>query len=207
MSGPVQIVLIVAAVGYLLVRRLLGEPAQAKRMLILPAVLTVVGLSVVAGQSTTPRAVLFLVVTVAISIALGALRGASVRISQRDGVAFIRYTWVTLVLWVVNLAVKFGANVVFGAVDAKDASTVGNSLLLTIGSGILAEGLVALYRALSAGHRVMWAQGRGGGPHRMSPMMDNLGRTMADRDADPYGDRGAAGWQHTRSDRIRDHRR
>jgi hypothetical protein len=192
MSGPVEIVLILAAVGYLLVRRLMGEPAQAKRMLVLPAVLSLIGLSDVSGQVTTPLSLLFLVATAAISVVLGVLRGASMRISQRDGLAFVRYTGITVVLWVVNLAIKFGANLALGAIDPKDAVPVGDSLLLTLGLGILAEGLVALYRALRSGHQVLWAQGQDGAPHPMSPMAD-----------DPR--RRALGW-NTRLDQHDDRR-
>src|ERR1700753_3833124 len=100
MSGPAEIVLIVAAVCYLLVRRMAGEPAQAKRMLILPVVLIAIGISDLSGHVSSSMSLLFLVATAAISVVLGALRGASVRISQRDGVAFVRYTGVTIVLWV-----------------------------------------------------------------------------------------------------------
>ncbi len=92
MSGPVEIVLILAAVGYLLARRVIGEPAEAKRMLILPVVLSLIGLSDVSGQVKTPLSLLFLVATAAISVLLGALRGVSVRVSQREGLAFLRYT-------------------------------------------------------------------------------------------------------------------
>ncbi|HWC80573.1 MAG TPA: DUF1453 domain-containing protein [Pseudonocardiaceae bacterium] len=186
MSGPVEIVLILAAVGYLLLRRVMGEPAQAKRMLVLPAVLTLIGLSDVSGVVKTPLSLLFLVATGAISVVLGALRGVSVRIYQRDGLTFIRYTAVTVVLWVVNLAIKFGANLTLGAIDPKDAGAVSNSLLLTIGIGILAEGLVVLYRALRHDQPVMWSRGQDGAPHQMSPFLDNVRRRMADRDGDPY---------------------
>ncbi|GAB3971674.1 hypothetical protein GCM10029978_047310 [Actinoallomurus acanthiterrae] len=205
MSGPVEIVLIVAAVGYVLVRRLMGEPAQAKRMLVLPAVLSVIGLSDVSSQVKTPLSLLFLVATVAISVVLGLLRGVSVRISGRDGLAFVRYTWVTVVLWLVNLLIKFGANAWLAAADPKDGGAVGNSLLFTLGLGILAEGLVVLYRALRAGHTVMWAQGQDGAPHRMSPFLDDLRRGLNDRGDGPYDDRAAA-W-NSRPGRTRDRRR
>jgi hypothetical protein len=205
MSGPVEIVLILTAVGYLLVRRMMGEPVQAKRMLILPVVLTLIGLSDVSGQARTPLSLLFVVATAAISIAIGALRGVSVRISERDGLAFVRYTGVTVVLWVVNLAIKFGANLVLGAIDPKDAGAVSNSLLLTLGLGILAEGLVVLYRALRTDHRVLWTRGQDGAPDQMSPFLDNLRRGPSNRDDDPYDDR-AAGW-NTRPDQLRHHRR
>ncbi|MGQ4514395.1 hypothetical protein [Streptomyces sp. DW26H14] len=201
MSGPVEIVLIVAAVGYVLVRRMMGEPAQAKRMLILPAVLCVIGLSDVSGEVTTSMSLLFLVATAAISVVLGMLRGASVRISQRDGLAFVRYTGVTVLLWVLNLAVKLGANFALGALDPKDAGGVGDSLMLSLGLGILAEGLVVLYRALRAGHQVMWAQGRDGAPHQSSPFLDDLRRNLTERGGDTYG-RG----REVRRVRLRDYR-
>jgi hypothetical protein len=179
MSGPVEIVLILAAICFVMVRRLIGEPAQAKRMLVLPAVLAVIGLTDVSGQLKTPMAAVFLVATAAISVGIGALRGASVRISQRDGLAFVRYTWVTVVLWAANLVIKFGADVVLKAIDPKDAGAVTSSLLLTLGLGLLVEGAVVLYRALRGDHRVMWTQGKNG---QMSPMLDNLRDSLSRRD-------------------------
>lgn len=181
MSGPVEIVLIVAAVGYLMVRRLLGEPAQAKQMLILPAVLTVVGLSTLSGEVKTPASLVFLVGTAAISVVLGLLRGTSVRISQRDGTAFVRYTAVTVGLWVANIVVKVGVNLALNAFDPQDAGGVANSTLFAIGIGILAEGLVVLYRALRAGHQVMWSQGKDGAPAQTSPLLDNIQRNLHGR--------------------------
>ncbi|WP_329457302.1 DUF1453 domain-containing protein [Streptomyces sp. NBC_01497] len=198
MSGPVEVVLILAAIGYVLVRRMAGEPAQAKRMLLLPVLLCAIGLSDLSGEVKTSMSLVFLVATAAVSVVLGMLRGASVHISQRDGVAFVRYSGMTVVLWVVNLAIKFGANIALGALDSKDAGGVSNSLMLTLGLGILAEGLVVLARALRDGHQVVWAQGQDGAPHRTSPTLDNLRRNLSDRD----GYTPAPRWE-TRRDRIR----
>ncbi|MGV9293180.1 DUF1453 domain-containing protein [Amycolatopsis sp. NPDC003676] len=184
MSGPVEIVLIVAAIGYLMVRRLIGEPAQAKQMLILPAVLSVVGLSTLSGEVKTPASMVFLVGTAAISVVLGVLRGMSVRISRRDGTAFVRYTAVTVALWVANIVVKIGVNVALDAFAPQDAGGVSNSMMLTIGVGILAEGLVVLYRALRAGHQVVWTQGRDGAPAQTSPLLDNIQRNLNGRPAE-----------------------
>ncbi|MFJ8914211.1 DUF1453 domain-containing protein [Amycolatopsis sp. NPDC102389] len=184
MSGPVEIVLIVAAVAYLMVRRMIGEPAQAKQMLILPTVLSVVGLTTLSGEVKTPASMAFLVGTAAISVVLGILRGASVRISRRDGNTFVRYTAVTVGLWVANIVVKIGVNVALDAFDPKDSGGVANSLLLTLGVGILAEGLVVLYRALRAGHQVMWTQGGDGEPGQTSPLLDNIQRNLGGRPAE-----------------------
>jgi hypothetical protein len=194
--------LIIAVVGYVLVRRMMGEPAQAKRMLILPAVLSVIGLTDVSGQLKSPVAVLFLVGSVAISVVLGMLRGASVRITERDGLAFVRYTWVTLVLWVINLAVKFGANLVFGAVDAKDAASVSNGLLLTLGLGILAEGLIVLTRSMRQGHQIVWTERQDGGLRQGSALLGNPGNRA---EAQPVAEWNTR--RDLRRDRRRDYRR
>ncbi|MFC4079704.1 DUF1453 domain-containing protein [Amycolatopsis samaneae] len=187
MSGPVEIVLIVAAVAYLMVRRLMGEPAQAKQMLILPAVLCLIGLTNVSGEVKTPLSLVFLIGTAVIGIVLGVLRGATVRISRRDDVAFVRYTAVTVVLWLLNIAVKAGVTYALDTFDPKDAGGVSNSLLLTLGLGILAEGLVVLYRALRGGHQVMWTQGGDGEPARTSPVLDTIQRELGRRDGRPAG--------------------
>ncbi|MFB7493117.1 DUF1453 domain-containing protein [Streptomyces sp. NPDC056161] len=179
MSGPVEVVLILAAVAYVLVRRMIGEPAQAKRMLVLPAVLAVIGLSDVSGAGHSLVALLFLAATAGVSLLLGALRGMSIRLSSQNGLVFVRYSGVTVALWVVNLVVKFGANLLFGALDPHAASAAGNSLLFTLGLGMLAEGLVVLARALRTDSRIAWAEGKGGAPHTMSPALDEIQRRIA----------------------------
>ncbi|KOG52793.1 hypothetical protein ADK38_44240, partial [Streptomyces varsoviensis] len=179
MSGPVEIVLIIAAVCYVMVRRLLGEPAEAKRMLILPAVLSLVGVSNVSGHHTGVASVVFLVATGGISVLLGVLRGVSIRLSNRDGLVFMRYTWVTVALWVLNIVVKIAANVTLGAVDPHVSDAAGNSLLLTVGLGMLAEGIVVLGRAVRTDSRVVWTVGKDGQPHTSSPLLDSLQQRFA----------------------------
>jgi hypothetical protein len=172
MSEPVEIVLIIAAVAYVLVRRLAGEPAQANRLLVLPGVLAVIGLTDLKDITLTGASVAFLVATVAAGALLGVLRGASVRLSERDGIAFVRYTWLTIVLWAVNLAVKFGANILLGIVDPHAGATAGDSLLLTLGIGMLCEGGVVLLRVLRTDSRIVWAQREAGQQLRVSQLTD-----------------------------------
>jgi hypothetical protein len=144
MSGPLEVVLIIAAVGYVLFRRLAGEPAQLKRMLVLPAVLAVIGVSDLHVAGQTPTSIAFLIGTTVLSLLLGALRGVSVRVEARNGVVFIRYTVTTVVLWVANLAIKFGGSFLLGAVDPAAAHAASTGLLFTLGAGMVAEGLVVL---------------------------------------------------------------
>lgn len=179
MSAPVEILLVVALVGYMLIRRLLGEPAQAKRMLVLPAVLTVVGLSSAQSVMHDPVQLGFLAVTTLLGVGIGVLRGLSVLVFVRDGIVHMRYTGITILLWVVNIATKLGGNFLLGAVDPH--ANGGNTLMLTLGAGLLMEGVVVLAKAMRTGGQVIWQQGRDGNPHRTSQWLDDLQSRLADR--------------------------
>lgn len=179
MSTPIEILLVVALVGYMLIRRLMGEPAQAKRMLVLPAVLTVVGLSSAQSVLHDPTQLGFLAVTTLVGIAIGALRGASVKVFVRDGIVNMRYTWITIVLWVVNIAAKLGGNFLLSSIDPH--ADGGNTLMLTLGAGLLMEGVVVLGKAMRTGGQVIWQQGRNGGPHRTSSFLDEMQSRVSDR--------------------------
>jgi Protein of unknown function (DUF1453) len=176
-----DVVLIIVAVGYVMVRRVKGEPAEAKRMLVLPAVLVALGFSDVSGAGHNPAALTFLIATAAISVVFGALRGLSTRLSEQDGIAYVHYTATTIGLWVLSLAVKFGLNFVFQAADPHAAAAAGNSLLLTLGAGMLLEGGVTLNRAVSTSSRIIWSKGKDGQPHTPSTFMDDLQKRRAKR--------------------------
>ena len=169
-----EVVLIIAAVCYVMFRRVMGEPAQAKRMLLLPVVLMALGFSDVSGAGHNPVAMAFLISTAAVSIVFGGLRGLSTRFSERDGIAQVHYTGATIALWVLSLAAKFGLNLLFRSADPHAAAAAGNSLLLTLGAGMLLEGAVTLHRAMGAGSQVVWSGGKDGKPHTTSRFLDDL---------------------------------
>lgn len=169
-----EVVLIIAAVGYVMARRVAGEPVQGKRMLLLPAVLVAIGFSDVSGAAHNSAALTFLIVSAAVSIAFGALRGLSTRLSERDGIAYVHYTAVTIALWVASLAAKFGMNLAFKAADPHAAAAAGNTLLLTLGAGMLLEGAMTLNRAVNTTSQVLWAKGKDGQPHTTSHFLDDV---------------------------------
>ncbi|GAB2864220.1 hypothetical protein GCM10027200_75800 [Lentzea nigeriaca] len=162
--------MIIAAIGYVLARRLMGEPAVGKRLLLIPAVLGVIGLTQISVHSAT--AVVFLVFSSAISVAFGLLRGLSVRTYEQNGIVMLRYTAMTIVWWAVSIAARFAAGFVMGLVDAS-AVQAGNGLMLGVGAGLLAEGLVVLSKAVRVRGQVVWSKGRRGAPHRTSPFLDS----------------------------------
>ena len=220
MSGPVEIILIVAVIGYILARRLMGEPAEARRMLILPLVLSIIGLTDLGKGSMSGIAIVFLVGSAAVSVLIGALRGLSVRVYDHNGIVFVRYTWLTIVLWVTNIVVKFGGNFLLAALNPAAGHQVSNGLLLTLGPGLLAEGLVVLAKAMRSEGQIVWQKGRDGRPHQSSGFLDQLQQQFrgnpgpqdynpGPRDYDggrPGYGIGRSGYRAARRDRRRDYR-
>jgi hypothetical protein len=189
-SGPIEIILVAAVVCYILIRRLMGEPAEGKRMLLLPAILTVVGVVDITKLTQTPVSVTFLVASAAFSMVLGLLRGRSIRLFPQDGLVFMRYTGVTVALWVLNLAGKFGANIILRVADPHAVASVSSGLYLTLGAGMLCEGAVVLVKALRTDGRIVWAKGKKGQPHTMSPFLDALQSRITGTDTDTDTDPG-----------------
>lgn len=151
--SPVTILVGVVAVGYVLWSRLRGQPLNARRLLVLPVVLTVVGVADLTGSSA-PRLsgtdVGFLAAGVAISVLLGVARGATIELYPNGGELWRRYRPVTVVLWVTLVAVKFVlAGIAFVAGASAGGGTHG--LLLSLGASLIAEAVVVGPRALSTG--------------------------------------------------------
>ena len=161
MTAPVEIGVIVVVVGLLIVRRLIGEPADARRMLLVPAALCLAGLSDLGQVAQSPLSVGFLLGISVVSVVLGVLRGASVRVHKRDDVVFMRYTMTTVVLFVANLGVKVGSGLLLGYIDPRAEHAVSSGLALTLGVGMLAEGVAILSKALRTGGRIAWGGGAG----------------------------------------------
>ncbi|WP_370949434.1 DUF1453 domain-containing protein [Amycolatopsis sp. cg5] len=179
MNGVTQLVLIIAVIGYVLVRRMLGQPAEAKRMLVLPAILVVIGLWNIESVTGSSIALIFLVVTTVIGIGLGALRGLSIRLYHQDDIVFMRYTWVTVLLWVLNIGVKVGAGALLATLDKSTDSN--SAMFVSLGLGLLAEGVVVLAKALRSGQQIVWKTGKDGAPHERSQFLDDLQRRVNGR--------------------------
>ena len=151
--APLTILLAVAAVGYVLLSRMKGQPLKLKRLVVLPAVLTVIGITDFTGSSVprlTPKDIAFLVVSVVISAVLGAARGATIELYPQQGELWQRYRRNTVGLWIALIATKLVLTVIAsGAGASKGGGT--NSLLLSLGVSLLAEAAIVAPRALSSG--------------------------------------------------------
>ncbi|MEV7024898.1 DUF1453 domain-containing protein [Kitasatospora sp. NPDC093558] len=140
--------LIAAVVIVVVVRRLSGEPLNARDLFAPPVVLTGIGLWTISRhQGLHATDYVWIAVGAALGVALGAVRGATVRVYERDGVLWQRYTWRTFLVAGISLAVMAGFAALaahFGlAADARPVQ-------LSIGVGFLGEALAVGYRALSS---------------------------------------------------------
>lgn len=184
--SPLTIVLAVAAVGWILWSRMKGQPLQARRLLVLPVVLMVLGITDLTGSSAphlTPKDIGFLAAGAAISAVLGAARGATIVIYPQAGELWQRYRPVTVVLWITLIATKLILMVIAGIAHAAAGGGT-SSLLLTLGISLLAEAAIVGPRALStglpfaAGHQdsASGQRSRPGDPSReLTPSQDERG--------------------------------
>jgi len=151
--SPLTIVLAVAAVGWVLWSRMKGQPLQAKRLLVLPAALTVLGITDLTGSSAphlTAKDIGFLVVGVGLSAVLGAARGATIELYPHGGELWQRYRPATVALWITLIAAKLIVMVIAAAGHASAGGGT-SSLLLALGVSLLAEAAIVAPRALSTG--------------------------------------------------------
>lgn len=151
--SPLTIVLVVAAVGYVLWSRMQGRPLKLRRLIVLPIILVVLGITDLTGSSAphlTSKDIGFLAVGIVLSIVLGAARGATIEIYSNQGELWQRYRRSTVGLWVALIAAKI---VLLAIAKSAHASAGGgtNSLLLALGVSLLAEAAIVGPRATSTG--------------------------------------------------------
>lgn len=182
----VDILLIVAGVGYLLVRRILGDIVQIKGLLLLPVVLTGVGLFQVDDLGALDLTTVgFVAVGIALSLVIGVVRGMTVHLGVRHGELWMRYRASTVGLWVLNFAVKGALIPVQVAFTKQSAAAATHTLPLSIGLGILAESAVVLLRAVRRDGTVVWEKGDDGKAHTPSPAFDRARDRMRAADGAP----------------------
>jgi hypothetical protein len=140
------ILLAIAAVGYIVYRRVEGRPVGGPRELfVLPVILVVLGGNDLTSSHPDALAVAAAVAGGAVSVALGALRGAVDRLSVRDGVPWVRWGGASILVLAANVAVKVIIDIAAVAMGA--GSVIDQSLVLAAGLALLGEAAVIWLRA------------------------------------------------------------
>ncbi|MFJ9692078.1 DUF1453 domain-containing protein [Kitasatospora sp. NPDC101183] len=140
---------IAAVVVVVVVRRLRGEPLNARDLFAAPVVLTALGLwSLAQHHGLRAGDYVWVGAGSVLGLALGALRGATVVLFEREGVLWQRYAGRTFLVAVLSLAVMAGFSLLAARCGlAADARPV----QLSIGVGFLGEALVVGCRGLASG--------------------------------------------------------
>ena len=198
--SPLTILLVVAAVGYVLWSRMKGQPLKLKRLLVLPVILMVLGITDLTGSSAphlSPKDIAFLVVGAVISAVLGAARGATIELYPQQGELWQRYRRITVGLWITLIAAKLIVLVIASAAGASAGGGT-SSLLLCLGVSLLAEAAIVGPRARSTGLPFATdhedSDGDRSGPSRSRPSLTTRSLVMAppqERPASRSADEGA----------------
>ncbi|WP_369184656.1 DUF1453 domain-containing protein [Streptomyces sp. Y1] len=149
MNGWVHAGLIAAVVVVVVIRRLRGEPLNARDLFAPPVVLTGLGVWALAqhhGLGVGDYA--WIGAGAVLGTAFGACRGATIRVHERDGVLWQRYTGWTLLVAAVSLAAMAGFAVL---AEHHGLAPDARPVQLSIGVGFLGEALVVGARALASG--------------------------------------------------------
>ena len=155
MSG-LEILAVVAIIGWIVFRQLRGEPLRGKRAVLLPAILTVIGFTDLHGHGGGSGSHLATADIVAITIGtagsaiIGLGFGAITRLEERGGHLWAQLPVYGLWLW---LGLFVWRGVAFVIADAMHAHVAASSstLLFALGVNRLAQAAVIVPRAMAMG--------------------------------------------------------
>jgi len=146
-----EILAVIGVVGFVIYQQLAGQAVQGRRLILLPAVLTVVGfIDLHSAKHLHPADIVWLTVGAIGSLLIGLAFGAITRLQERNGALWAQlplrglWLWAALIGWrvlIMALAYKSGAHVA--------ASTT--PLLFTLGLNRLGQAAVIYLRAMAAG--------------------------------------------------------
>ncbi|MGW3009950.1 DUF1453 domain-containing protein [Streptomyces sp. NPDC001219] len=141
--------IIAAVVIAVVIKRMIGEPVNAKDLFVAPAILTGIGvLSLIKKTDLTGTDLTWVSTGAVLGVALGALRGATVQLIDRGGVLWQRYTGRTFLALIGALAVTAGFHVL--AVKMGMHANA-RPLQLSIGVSFLGESLMVGRRGMTSG--------------------------------------------------------
>jgi hypothetical protein len=147
-----EVLAVIAIVAYVIGRQLLGESLRGKRVILLPAVLAVIGVTRLGGSGHPVRTVdvVCLAVSALIALGIGLGQGAMMRLEARDGGLWGRMPARSLLLWAALIASRVAMTVLASALGAHVAASSAPIILL-LGVNRLGQAAVITRRALNSG--------------------------------------------------------
>jgi hypothetical protein len=142
-----NILLYAALIGFMIFQRIKGRPVQSVRSLLaLPVILSIIGWQDIEHvQHLSGIDITVSVIGCAVSLVLGAVRGLTDKVSDRNGVPWVQWSVASIVVFAVNVVAKLGLDA-GGVALGGTTKGVTSSLLLAVGLMLIGESAVVLYR-------------------------------------------------------------
>jgi hypothetical protein len=150
-SAAIEVVAGIGIVAYVVGRQLMGEPLRGKRVVLLPTILTAIGVLDIGGNKVhmQPVDIACLIVGGVIVAGIGVAQGSMTRLEARNGYLWGQLPVKGLWLWALLVASRVAMTLLahgLGATVAGSSSTI----LLMLGISRLGQAAVVLPRAMSA---------------------------------------------------------
>jgi hypothetical protein len=148
----IRVLVVVAVIGYVIGRQLMGEPLRGKRVVLLPVILAVAGAADLGahGRHVRPADVACLVISGLIAVTIGLLQGRMIRLESRNGALWGQMPVRGLWLWGVLVGSRLIMTVIAVAVGAKVAGSSAPIIML-LGINRLGQAAIVLRHALATG--------------------------------------------------------
>jgi hypothetical protein len=151
-SEVIRVLAVVAVIGYVVGRQLMGEPLRGKRVVLLPVILAVAGVVDLGqhGRHVEPADVVFLVISGLIAVTIGLLQGRMMRLEARNGALWGQMPVRALWLWALLVGSRLIMTVIALAVGAKVAGSSAPIIML-LGINRLGQAVIVMRHALATG--------------------------------------------------------
>jgi len=153
MSSVETIIVVLGIIAYSVGRQIAGEPLRVKRLIGLPAALTVIGIVDVArakGQTPTHLDLVLIGVGCAVNTVIGICQGRLMRLESRNGYLWGQMPKSVLWWWAAKIASGLVLDGMGHALGAQLA-TVSSVMLLELGVNRLAQAAIVAPRAFATG--------------------------------------------------------
>jgi hypothetical protein len=152
-STVLQVLIVVAILGLIISKRLKPRPVKEDtRRWRLPLILMAIGVYGVIGTThgtdgvaLSGKDVGYLVIGAVLSLALGAVRGVTIKLTGSTLGLMQQYTYKTVALWVLIILVRLGMDVA-GKSAGVASAVIGSSILLMFGLSLLGESVAVAAR-------------------------------------------------------------
>jgi hypothetical protein len=151
MSGLVGIAVLAGVLVYAIATQVRGQSLQVKRLVLLPAILIVIGLSGLSAMANvTATSVGFITASAVLAAVIGVAQGAMTRLQSRNGMLWGQLPARGLWLWLALIASRVLMVVLAHAAGAEAAASL-DAVIVALGVNRLAQAGAIASRAARRG--------------------------------------------------------